>query len=60
MCHTEMKGLQGYLAHKETPLRRTLQYTYVLGGGRFLVREVPLLRFWVSFDAFLDPQVQDL
>ena len=40
--------LQGYLAHKKMPPPRTLQEAYawgptvVLGGGRFLVSEVPL------------------
>jgi len=37
-------GLQGYLAHKKTP--HTVAYAYgptaVLGGGRFLISEVPL------------------
>ena len=41
-------GLQGYLAHKQPPPPRTLQQDYaegpteVLGGGCFLMSEVPL------------------
>ena len=41
-------ALQGYLAHKKTPSHRILQEANaydpmeVLGGGRFLMREVPL------------------
>ena len=41
-------ALQGYLAYKKTPTHRILQEAYaynpmvVLGGGRFLLREVPL------------------
>ena len=40
-------GVQGYLARKKTPHPRTLQQDYakdptlVLGGGRFLMIEVP-------------------
>ena len=39
---------QGHLAHKKEPPPRTLQYDYaqgpmvVLGGGLFLMSEVPL------------------
>jgi len=42
--------LQGYLAHTEPPPHRILQKAYawgpmvVLGGGRFLMSEVPLSR----------------
>ena len=42
--------VQGYLAHKKPPPRRTLQYAYaygllvVLGGWRFLMSEIPLYR----------------
>ena len=41
-------AVQGYLAHKKQPFCRTLQWAYawgpmvVLGGGRFLMSEVPL------------------
>ena len=41
-------AVQGYLAHKKAPPRMTLQYCYaqgpveVLGGGGFLMKEVPL------------------
>jgi hypothetical protein len=41
-------ALQGYLAHKKAPPPRTLQHAHasgpmlVLGGGRFLMSEVPL------------------
>ena len=41
-------GVQEYLVHKTPPPRRTLQLGYaqdpgvVLGGGRFLMSEVPL------------------
>ena len=40
--------LQRSLAHKKTPLRKTLQWPYaqgptvVLGGGQFFVSEVPM------------------
>ena len=44
--------VQGYLAHKKQPPRRTLQYPYaqgpmvVLEGWVFLVSEVPLQGVW--------------
>ena len=49
-CHVQFASfLQGYLAHKKMRQPRTLQYAWgpmvVLGGGLFLMSEVPLHPF---------------
>ena len=47
-CWTGKRLLQGYLAHKKTPPRRTLlglslgPFDGPRGGGRFLMSEIPL------------------